>query len=496
MYRKSMLSSTYVKASKKTLFLLDKCRTISQIKQIQTHLTVSGTLKDPYAAAKIISFCALSSNQFSLSHAYRLFLGLRHRSTFIWNTVIRAFAEKNEPRKAIMLFKNMLYSNFLPNNYTYSFLFKACTDLNNLYLGLACHCQSIKLGWEFYDFVQNGLVHMFAIFGCMDSARKLFDLSSNRDVITWTALINGYVRAGQVLIGRELFDKMPERNSVSWSAMITGYVRVGFFEEALELFNAMLISGFWPNHAGIVCAINACASLGALDQGRWIHCYIKRNRMDLDRVMGAALIDMYAKCGCIEIACSIFGELRNRDVHVYTCLISGLANHGQSATAVELFERMHSEGVVPNEVTFVSVLNACSRMGLVDKGLRIFENMSKIYGVEPQVQHYGCLVDLLGRAGKLEEAKKLVKEMPMKPDSYVLGALLNASRVYGDVELGEETVESLAQLSLDHSGVHVVLSNMYASANKWDEVARVRRGMGDKKVRKVPGCSLIKVDGG
>ncbi|GLT38218.1 hypothetical protein SLA2020_124820 [Shorea laevis] len=257
----------------------------------------------------------------------------------------------------------------------------------------------------------------------------------------------------------------------------------------------MQFSGFQPNHAAIVGALTACAFLGALDQGMWIHAYVDRNGMELDKLLGTGLIDMYAKCGCIEMACCVFNETKNRDVFAFTSLISGLENHGQSARAFELFARMQNEGVVPNEVTFICILNACSRMGLVDEGLRIFSNMSKVYGIEPGVQHYGCLVDLLGRAGMLEDAKKLVREMPLEPDSYVLGALLNACRMHGDVELGNETGQSLAKRSLDRDGVHVLLPNMYASVNQWEGVVKVREEMEDKKVRKVPGCSLIEVDG-
>lgn len=362
-------------------------------------------------------------------------------------------------------------------------------------MGFASHAQAIKLGWESYDFVLNGLVHFYANCCSMDAARKLFDVSTDRDVITWTALINGYVKCGQVELATELFDQMPERNAVSWSAMINGYVQTGMFREALELFNDMQLSGLRPNNAGIVGALTACAFLGALDHGRWIHAYVDRNGMELDRVLGTALVDMYAKCGCIEIAYSVFDKMPYRDVFAFTALISGLANHGRSTSAIELFSRMQSEGVLPNEVTFICVLSACSRMGLVDEGLRIFNCMSKVYGIEPGVQHYGCLVDLLARAGLLEEAKKLVREMPMDPDSYVLGALLNSCRVHGDVESGKETVESLVERGLDHGGVHVLLSNMYASSKQWDWVLKVRKEMEAKKVRKVPGCSSIEIDG-
>ncbi|PPD84590.1 hypothetical protein GOBAR_DD18478 [Gossypium barbadense] len=448
-----MSASKYVKASQRCLSLLEQCRTMSQIKQMHSHLIVSASRLDPFAAGKIISLFAVSSNA-DISHAYKLFLSLPHRTTFIWNTIIRIFVEKNENATALSLYKNMLQTGFLPNNYTFSFVLRACTD--NSPVGLASHAQVIKLGWESYDFVLNGLIHLYANWSSVEAARKLFDVSTCRDVITWTALING---------------------------------------EALELFNDLQLTGLRPNHAGIVGALTACSYLGSLDHGRWIHAYVDRNGTELDRVLGTALVDMYAKCGCIEIACSVFEKMPDKDAFAFTSLISGLANHGQSADAIQVFGRMQSEKVIPNEVTFICVLSACSRMGLVDEGLRIFNCMSVVYGIEPGVQHYGCMVDLLGRAGLLEEAKRLVREMPMEPDSYVLGALLNSCRVHGDVELGKETVESLVERGLDHGGVHVLLSNMYASSNQWDWVVKVRKEMGAKKVKKVPGCSSIEIDG-
>ncbi|KAF4350142.1 hypothetical protein G4B88_019271 [Cannabis sativa] len=482
---------------RRVLSLLDQCialRQIRQIKQIQSHLTISGTLFDSYSAAKIISFCA-TSDAGDVCHAYRLFCCLPYRTTYIWNTMIRAFAERNEALKTMSLYKSMRENGLLPNNYTFSFLLRSCTELSDLSLGLVIHGQTIVLGWESYDFVQNGLIHFFASCFCMDPARKLFDMSGNRDVITWTSLINGYAKSGQVLIARDLFDQMPEKNTVSWSAMINGYCQVGFFKEALEVFSDMQASGFAPNHNSIVGALTACAFLGALDQGKWIHTYLNKNKIKLDRMMGTALIDMYSKCGCIETACVVFDEMLERDVYAFTSLISGLANHGLSTLAIDLFTRMHDEGVLPNEVTFIGVLSACSRMGLVDEGLKIFESMRTVYRVEPRVQHYGCLVDLLGRVGMIDEAKKVVRTMPMEPDSYVLGALLNACRVHGNVELGQEMVGHLAKQGLDHSGVHVLLSNMYASADQWDCVKTVRETMERKRVTKVPGCSLIEVDG-
>ncbi|KAI7754303.1 hypothetical protein M8C21_024819, partial [Ambrosia artemisiifolia] len=324
---------------------------------------------------------------------------------------------------------------------------------------------------------------------------KMFDGCLSKDVVTWTAVVNGYVKVGDVKVARQLFDEMPERNSVSWSAMINGYVQVGLFKEGLDLFNEMLGCGFEANHSSVVGALSACGFLGALDQGRWIHAYVDRKGMELDGVLGTALVDMYAKCGCIELAYRVFEQMPVRDVFAFTSLISGMANHGESARAIALLSRMEREGVKPNEITFICVLNACSRMGLVKEGLRVFESMTVVHGIKPSVQHYGCLVDLLGGAGMLEQAKKVVAEMPMEPDSYVLGALLNACRVHGNVELGSEMVEGLTERGLDRSGVHVLLSNIYASVNQWGYVENVRKRMEDKQVKKDPGCSLIEVDG-
>nr|POE58161.1 pentatricopeptide repeat-containing protein, mitochondrial [Quercus suber] len=191
-------------STQRALALLDQCLslTMTHVKQIQCHLTVSGTLLDPHAATKIISFCAVSDHG-DLNHAYQLFHHLPNPSKLIWNTMVRAFAEKNEPIKAVCLYKNMLHIGFLPNNYTFSFLLRACAHLSDISLGKIFHAQVVRLGWESYDFVQNGLIHLYATCDCMESARKLFDTSVNRDVITWTALINGYVKSGLVVVARE-----------------------------------------------------------------------------------------------------------------------------------------------------------------------------------------------------------------------------------------------------------------------------------------------------
>lgn len=362
----SHFASKYLKSGCRALSLLDQpCLAVSQLKQIQSHLIVSGTIADPFAAGKLLSHFATSEKS-DLWHAHALFCCIPHKSTYIWNTMIRAFAEQKKPWNAVLLSKEMMKHGFWLNNYTFSFVFRACAEIKDGSLGLLYHAQVIKLGWESYDFVQNGMIHFYAICDYMDMARNLFDRSENKDVITWTAVISGYVKCGNFEFARELFDEMPEKNAISWSTMINGCVQFGLFKEALDLFNDMQIDGFRPNHAGIVGALSACCFLGALDQGRWIHAFVKRNGMELDVVLGTAIVDMYAKCGCIEMACHVFEEMPCKDVFAYTSFISGMANHGESARAMEAFKKMENEGVKPNEVTFICILNACSRMGLVE----------------------------------------------------------------------------------------------------------------------------------
>ncbi|PKA65251.1 Pentatricopeptide repeat-containing protein [Apostasia shenzhenica] len=483
-----------LKSDWKSLALLEGCRrrSLRELKQIHAHLLVSGGIADPYAATKLLS----SFVAFDLHHAILVFRRLHHPpSTFLWNTLIGAHTDRNQSVAALSLYSQMLYSGRLPNNYTFSFLLRCCVALPSLFVGRQLHSQVVLLGWEHYDFVQNGLIHLYASCGCVASAHELFNLSPHRDVVTWTAVVHGYVKSGQIDAAKEMFGKMPERNAVSWSTMITAYSHVGMFREALDAFSEMQLAGIQPNHAGFVGALSACGFLGALEQGKWIHAMAERMGVKMDRILGTALIDMYAKCGCIEAAKQVFDAMLERDVFAYTAMISGFSNHGNSENAIDLFGRMEEEGVKPNEVTFICVLSACSRMGLVDLGKLFFAKMSSSpYRMEPGVEHYGCLVDLLGRAGLIEEARNVVREMPVEPDCYVLGALLNACRVHGKLGEGKETVESLVELGLDHSGVHVLLSNMYASSYRWEEVRNARKVMEQNEVRKLPGCSMIEVD--
>jgi len=380
---------------------------------------------------------------------------------FLPNQLLRSL----HPLGTLRLFPRLrsILPAFRPNNYAFSFLLKASADSPGsdvARLVSSLHALAVVLAWEAHAYVANGLIHAYASHGLLPSARRLFHaaLSSRAaDVCSWTSLLTAYARAGWLDKARALFDGMPRRNDVSWSAMLSAYVAAGGFADAVRLFEDMLRSGARPNRAAVVGVLTACGALGALEQGRWVHanCCL----VGMDGVVATALVDMYAKCGSLDAARQVFAAAtpEQRDVFAYTAMISGLANHGRCREAMELFGKMQAEGVRPNEVTFICVLTACGRAGLVGRAKEIFRSMAAEHGVQPGVEHYGCLVDVLGRAGRLGEALAVVRSMPMRPDSYVLGALLSACAAQGDVDVGKQVVEWLAEQGLDHSGVHVQL---------------------------------------
>lgn len=435
---------------------------------------------------------------------------------FLPNQLLRSLLPAH-PLGALRLFPRLrrIIPDFRPNNYTFSFLLKAAADSSAPpYLGpespfgshaiVPClHALAVVLAWDAHAYVANGLIHAYATHGVLPAARRLFCgavASRAADVCSWTSLLTACAKAGHVDEARALFDGMPRRNDVAWSAMLSAYVAAGSFGDAVRLFEDMLRSCVRPNRAAVVGVLTACGALGALDQGRWVHALLVGgggHGVAMDGVVATALVDMYAKCGSLETARQVFAAAPRgqRDVFAYTAMISGLSDHGRCGEAIDLFGQMLVEGVRPNEVTFICVLTACGRAGLVGRAKEVFRSMAAVHGMEPGVEHYGCLVDVLGRAGQLADALEAVRSMPMRPDSYVLGALLNACAAHGDVEAGEQVVRWLAELGLDHSGVHVQLSNMYAGWGKWEEVLKVRRDMEERRVAKVPGCSMLEVGG-
>ncbi|KAJ1694728.1 hypothetical protein LUZ63_011426 [Rhynchospora breviuscula] len=312
-----------------------------------------------------------------------------------------------------------------------------------------------------------------------------------------SALVSMYAKCGFTEVAHVVFDRMPERNVVCWGALIAGYVQFGKYKEAMELFRQMQLARVTPDEATMASVISLCAQMGALNEGRYIHAYCDIHGLGNRLFVKNALIDMYSKCGDVKEAYSVFLELTTRDVFSWTSMISGLAMNGYCTEALHLFEQMEREGeVVPNEVTFLGVLSACSHGGFVQKGYFYFDRMCKRYNLRPKIEHFGCMVDLLGRAKLIREALEFIENMPVLPDKVIWRALIFACRSSRETKIAKYAADKIAELdSNSNCGVHVMLSNVYATSSLWADVRTIRGFMKNQNEHKVPGHSFIEING-
>ncbi|XP_043699091.1 pentatricopeptide repeat-containing protein At5g06540 [Telopea speciosissima] len=478
------------------LLLVEICSNLSHLKEIHAHLIRTHIIADIFVASRLIAFCTNTTHGTSLlDYAQRLFSHIHNPNLFIYNSMIRAYSSSKNPEQALLMYNELQRAGLLPDNLTFPFLVKSCTQFDNLQVGTQAHGQIIRHGFEFDVYVQNTLVHMYATCGDIKAASQIFHRISHLDVVSWTCMVAGYSKCGDIKSARKLFDKMPERNLFSWSIMINGYARNNHFDKAIELFHVMKSEGVRANETVMVSVISSCAHMGALEQGERAHEYVVRNNLTVTLTLGTALVDMYGRCGSIQKAIWVFEQLPERDTVSWTAIIAGLAMHGHAERSLQYFSEMVKTDLKPKDITFTAVLSACSHGGLVEKGFQIFESMKRDYGLEPRLEHYGCMVDLLGRAGKLEEAERFILKMPVQPNPPIWGALLAACRIHRNVDIGERVGKILIQLQPGHSGYYVLLSNIYARANKWDNVTRLRKMMKDRGVKKPPGYSLIEIGG-
>ncbi|XP_042510667.1 pentatricopeptide repeat-containing protein At3g28660-like isoform X2 [Macadamia integrifolia] len=311
-----------------------------------------------------------------------------------------------------------------------------------------------------------------------------------------TALVRFYAENGFLIDARKVFDEIPNRDVIQWNVLMNGYLRFGFASEGLDVFRSMLLSGILPDEFCVATALTACAQSGALQQGIWIHEYIKKTKgFAMDFFVGTALVDMYAKCGCIDKAVEAFEEMPKRNVFSWAAMIGGFALHGFAREALHCLQRMQEvDGLRPDGVVLLGVLTACTHAGLIEEGRLLLDSMEAVYGVAPKHEHYSCTVDLLCRAGRLDEALELIKRMPMKPLASVWGSLLSNCKSHGNVELAELAVEELLANKED-DGAYVQLSNIYLGARRPNDARRIRMMIGDKGIKKTPGSSVIEVNG-
>lgn len=392
----------------------------------------------------------------------------------------------------------MRISGIQPNHVTLIALLSGCahSPSEGSSLGRSIHGYATKLGLNFRNvMVGTTVVDMYSKFGEMDMAQSNFDRMEFRSIVSWNTLINGYMRNNELKNARQVFDEMPERDAVSWTVIIDSFAKKGRFREALDWFQEMLLDGVAPDFVTIVSVLSAVANLGVLGFGLWVHRLALKLGFGDNIKVNNSLIDMYCRCGCVEFAHQVFDEMPRRSLISWNSIIVGLACNACAEDALHYFRSMESDGFSPDSVSFTGALMACSHAGFVDEGLELFESMTRLHGIVPRIEHYGCVVDLYSRAGRLHDALFVVERMPMKANEVVVGSLLAACRVCNDADLAEQLMKYYYNMELSGDSCHVLMSNIYAEKGSWQGASNVRKKMKALGIQKKPGISSIEVNG-
>ncbi|XP_048327023.1 putative pentatricopeptide repeat-containing protein At3g49142 [Ziziphus jujuba] len=460
-----------------------------------------------------------------------LFDEIPDKNVIFFNVMIRSYVNNHMYFDALLVYKTMPGNGFEPDNYTYPCILKACSGLGNLWVGLQIHVAVVKVGLDANLYIGNGLVAMYGKCGRLVDARQVLDEMPVRDVVSWNSIVAGYAQnalfddaleicremeamklkpdAGtmasllpavsntsseNVSYIKEMFKNLVRKSLVSWNVMIAVYVKNSMPGEAVDLFLQMEACEIEPDAITIASVLPACGDLSALLLGRRIHEYARKMKLMPNLLLENALVDMYAKCGCLLDAREVFDKMVPKDVVSWTSMISAYGVCGRGRDAVALFAKMKDSGLSPDSIAFVPVLSACSHAGLLEEGKYYFRLMMEEYRIVPTIEHFACMVDLLGRAGRVDEAYSFVKNMPIKPNERVWGALLSACRVYSNMNVGLEAAHQLFQLFPKQSGYYVLLSNIYAKAGRWQDVTAVRSTMKRRGIMKLPGVSNVELN--
>ncbi|XP_030495414.2 pentatricopeptide repeat-containing protein At2g20540 isoform X2 [Cannabis sativa] len=539
----------------KFISLLQSCNFPKHLYQIQTQIIIHGFQYNSFINPKIITSCVKIK---LVEYARKMFDQIPEPNFALWNSMMRCYVKNERHREVLLLFGKMKSLDVIPNCFTFPYVIKSCGKLNAIVEGEEVHCDVIKCGFRSNSYVGTTLIEMYSgggaigdaykVFGemfernvvawtsmingyilCGDivSARCLFDLAPERDIVLWNTVVSGYIELGDMVTARKLFDEMPNRDVMSWNTMLNGYAkngdveacellfeeipgrnvfswnilvggyaRKGRFFDVLKCFKRMLIEvdNVCPNDATLVTVLSSCSRLGALDLGKWIDVYARSIGYKGNVFIGNALIDMYAKCGMIENSIEVFKAMEMKDLITWNSIICALAIHGRGDDALELFREMKNAGEKPDGITFIGILCACSHLGLVEDGLSYFESMTNEYCIRAEIEHYGCVVDLLARAGQLDRAIDFVKTMPIDADAVIWSALLGACKIYKNIELAEIALERLIELEPRNPSNYVMLSNIYGDLGRWKDVSRLKVAIRDTGFKKLPGLSLIEVN--
>lgn len=420
-----------------------------------------------------------------LDEARSLFDRMPARDLVSWNTMISGYAQDGKLSEAQKLFEES------PTQDVFTWTAMVSGYVQNGMLAVARRVfdempEKNPVSW-------NAMIAGYVQCRMMDEAKDLFDAIPSPNISSWNTIITGYAQNGEIDCARRLFDEMPKRDSISWAAMIAGYAQGGYSEEALRLFIMMKRDGERINRSTFTCALSTCADIAAFECGKQIHGRLVKAGYETGCFVGNALLAMYCKCGSIDEAYNAFNEMSVKDLVTWNTIIAGYARHGFGQDALRVFESMRVRDIKPDDITMVGVLSACSHAGLVDKGIDYFHSMKQDYGITAKAEHFTCMIDLLGRAGRLEDAQALMRNMPFEPDATMWGALLGASRIHGNTKLGEMAAERIFEMEPDNAGMYVLLSNLYAEAGRWSDVDKMRVTMRERSVKKVPGFSWIEV---
>ncbi|XP_009764432.1 pentatricopeptide repeat-containing protein At3g14330-like [Nicotiana sylvestris] len=420
-------------------------------------------LNDPLILSKLITLFSVCDQ---LDEARRVFehhaLETEDQPESVWVAMAIGYSKKGFFREALLIYCQMLFKSIEPGNFAFSMAVKACSGLSDLRVGRGVHAQIIKADKEPDQVVYNAILGMYSECGCFEDVLKVFE-------------------------------EMPDRNVVSWNSLIAGFVKKGEIFEAFETFRRMQRDGVGYGWVTFTTILAVCSQVTYLYYGREVHSQIVKSTKVPDLVLVNSLLDMYAKCGAMEYCRRVFERMKYKDITSWNTVINGYAINGLMEEAMKLFDDMVGSGVRPDGVTFITLLSGCSHAGLANLGEELFENMSPEFGIRPSSEHYACLVDILGRAGKIKEALQVVEKMPVKPSGSIWGSLLNSCRLHGNVSLAELVAEQLFEMEPNNCGNYVILSNIYANAGLWEGVKKVREMMENKGIKKEAGCSWIQV---
>ncbi|KAK9069371.1 hypothetical protein SSX86_011274 [Deinandra increscens subsp. villosa] len=545
----------------KSVFLT--CKDTSSVAKVHALLIISGYINTGRYNTQLIASYSRTGN---IKFAHKMFDKIPNKRVDVWNAMIIAYSRKGCPDEVINLYRELNLEGLRPDSSTFTVALKACTTMMNMEMGEEVRKHAIDCGYEDDVFVASSLLNLYAKYGKMNEAQKVFDKMPKRDVVSWTTMITGFAqsgrgseaidvyrlmqrenmegdrvailgliqacanvkntkfclsvhgytvrrplltidlvvqtslvdmhaKAGNIELASRVFKSMRYKNIVACSALISGYSQNGLADNAFDLLVEMQSFGYKPDLASIVGALLACSQIGSLKLAKSLHGYMIKNLV-FDQILGTTLIDTYSKCGSLPYARNLFDKIPDKDIVMWNAMIASYGIHGHGNEALAVFHKMLKANSKPDHTTFASLMSALSHAGLVEEGRLWFNLMVHEYNIEPADKHYACMADLLARGGHVEEAYNLIGSMKSEPGLAFWVALLSGCHNHGKFFIGEMVTKKILELNPDdNSGIYALISNFYAKSRKWDEVANVRNAMKKSGTKKVPGNSVVEVNG-